>query len=334
VQPRSINACTILPLHFDAWQVRARHESLAAAEAYRLALAVERARPRQDEIGYRLYWLGREILGGREVRAERGGHVVVGRHTSCDVVIEDEDAISLRHALVRASALDDGLPVLNVMDLDSRTGFELSDGSKQRAVVATGPIVFRIGKHTLVALPSTGRLPDELCPPVVTHSAASAYRVDPRPSRAEPCPRMPTGRITVVSTSAPLSDRRPFFRDGLSGDGARGSAEPFAYEVMLRAFGRSAGVALSKKDVEHGILIGRAHKCVDAGLRAILGQGVSRVHALIIREEDGVFLYDIASMNGTYHGGSRVRSVALSEGGTSVEFGGSQPVTLCWRTLD
>ena len=319
-------------LDFDVWRAKAADRALTASAAYGKALAVDRARHRQDEIGYRLYWLGRELVGGRDVRADCGGHVVVGRHTSCEIVLEDEEAISLRHVIVRASSLDDGLPVLNLMDLDSTTGFELSDGSKQRAVVATGPVVFRIGKHTLVALPSTGRLPDELCPPVVTHSDAGAYRVDPRPS-AEPDPRLPTGRITIVPTSAPLSDRQPIFDDRIAGLG-RGSTEPAAYEIMLRANGRCAGLCLAKKDVEHGILVGRAHKCVDAGLRAILSQGVSRVQALVVREEAGVFLYDIASMNGTYQGGSRVRCVALSDGGTSVEFGGQQPVTLCWRALD
>lgn len=253
-----------------------------------------------------------------------GGHVVIGRHTSCDLVLREE-TVSLRHVLVRAWLLDDGLPVLSVLDLDSGIGFELSDGSRQRAVVATGPVVFRISTTSIVAIPSGEPLSDELAPPLVRWADLGGYAVDPRAGpAASAASRARSGRITAVPWSGSLS-RSPAGRAAASVGGG--------FEMLLEADRLRASVRLSERDVDHGILVGRDPRCVDAGLRAVLDAGVSRVHALVIRERDGVRLYDIASTNGMTDGVRPVRSMTLDDAGTRAQLGGSRVTTITWRAL-
>lgn len=260
----------------------------------------------------------------RDVTPNADGHLVVGRHSRCDVVMHEAETVSLRHVLVRASTLDDGLPVISVLDLDSTTGFELSDGSRERAVVASGPLVFRIGAHWLVALPSSGAIPEQLQAPRIARVETSAYRVlsesvpgvSVRPLPGE------SSQITIVPPSNQLSDFGSLWRSGGK-----------SFQITLESNGRRVAVNVFEREVEHGILVGRAPKCFDAGLRQILNGGVSRVHALIVRERGGVRLYDIASMNGTFCHDRRVRRVDLSDRGTRVQLAGNAPLSLTWRAL-
>lgn len=320
----------MLPVDARAWLRHVEARAIPARDAYALAVAAARQTKAPDAVGYRIFWMNEGgAWGCVEAPAELGKHVVVGRHDRCDVVLHDERAVSLRHVLLRVAALDDGFPILNVLDLETTDGFELSDGSRQRSVVASGPLVFRVGVHAIVAVPNGVALPEALPEPLVERADASPYA--PSPERVElapqPLPVRPT-RITVIPASVQIAEtaRR-------ASAPARSSQEVDRYEVLLEGRGKRAAVRLSAKDVEHGVLVGRADKCVDAGLRAILSDDVSRVHALVIREPRGVFLYDTGSTQGTFVGGARVRCVALSDDGTEVRLASYGGVTLRFRAL-
>jgi len=321
----------MLPNDLQVWRSFVLGRALDANEAYVKALAEHRATVPQAEIGYRLYVLDQFVQGTRDLVAERGRHLIIGRHTNCDIVLPEHDAISLRHVLVRATAIDDGMPVLTVRDLDSTDGFELSDGSKQRTIVGSGPIVFRIGTHSIVALPSTGRLPDTLDAPIVDRASpdAGAHEVIAEPASLRNPDAIPrSSRITIVTGSMPLSDRAPA---NFMGEARASNAN--RYEITLESNHKRAAVRVTDRDVEHGILIGRANKCVDAGLRAILNDGVSRVHLLLVRETEGVFAYDIASTNGTFLEGTKVRCAALDDEGTKLRLNGYSALKLRWRAI-
>jgi hypothetical protein len=324
------------------WHAQARRRALHAAEAYALALDADRARERQREIGYRLYWFSDVLLGTLDVPASPSGYAVVGRHGSCDVVLDDERAVSLRHVLVRAASLHDGCPVLSVIDLQTTTGFELDDGTPQRSIGATGPIVLRIGVHSVVALPSSGRLPDALPVPVVARGDLAPHRVaavriaevraEDEKSACQP------SRITVLPGSVDLSRLRSVLSLGAEAQRARSIVEALpsngdAYEVVLATRGLRAGVRLTAADLDHGVLIGRSPKCVDEGLRATLGGTISRVHVLLIREKGCCHLYDVASLVGTFEGERRVRCLPLCDDGTTVQLAARGGVTLHWRAL-
>lgn len=319
----------MLPGHagFAGWREKVQRRALAPAEAYRMAVAADRLRDRQVEVGYRLYWMSEVVLGSVEIHAQPSGYAVIGRHGSCDVVLEDEQVVSLRHVLVRAASLHDGFPIISVLDLQTTMGFELSDGSRQQSVAATGPIVFRVGTHSVVGLPSSGRFPDELPVPFVERGDKAPQR--PRPVRLVTPQEdvAPLSRITVLPASVDFSQRRstPF--------GVAAAPTGEGYEVMLESGGQRAGVRLSKADLEHGVLLGRADKCVDEGMRAILGTTISRVHVLLIRENGACHLYDVASLVGTYAAGQRVRYLPLADSGSAVQLAMRGGVTLRWRAI-
>lgn len=357
------------PAILQAWQAAAKRRVPTAAEAYARAVAADRLREPQVQIGYRLYWMSNAVFGSQEIHVGPSGYAVVGRHSCSDIVLDDERDVSLRHLIVRATALDDGFAVLTVLDLQSTSGFELSDGSQQRSVAATGPVVLRIGGTMLVALPSTGKYPDTLPVPIVEAGVVGgggghrveAKRIDPRvlgaaaaaavagvkgghlrlvprsPAEAPRAPQeaAPRSRITSLPGSIDFS-RRVSSVPSFSGRPADASyvVTGVGYEVVVELNGCRAGVRLTKADLEQGVLIGRADKCVDEGLRSVLSRYISRVHVLLVCEKGELRLYDTASMSGTFQEGTRIRSIPLLDSGTTVSLasrlGG---VTLHWRAL-
>ena len=331
---------------FDsARRERQQRRALAPGEAYRIAVAADRLRNRQTEVGYRLYWMSDVILGSMEIHARPSGYAVVGRHGSCDVVLDDERTVSLRHVLVRSAALHDGFPIISVLDLQTSAGFELSDGSRQQSIAATGPLVFRIGTHSVVGLPSSGRFPDELPVPFVEHGEVAPHRVAPvrivpaSPLRlVRPEESAPVSRITLLPASVDLSKRRSSSLGAAAApwraaDAGAHTPTGEGYEVILESGSQRAGVRLSKADLDHGVLIGRADKCVDEGLRSILGTTISRVHVLLIRENGVCHLYDVASLVGTFAAGAPVRCLPLADQGTTAQLAARGGVTLHWRAV-
>jgi hypothetical protein len=330
---------TALPHDLDAWQRQMQARAVPPDEAYRRAVAAERGAllgvsGADPAPGFGLYAVTDGSLQRCDVGV-RGDRVIIGRHTACDLVLPSDMAISLRHAIVRVWALDDGLPLFGLQDLDSGAGFELVDRSRQRAIVASGPLVFRIGVTWFVALPRGERLPDELSPSVIQQSDASSYKVDPhaelRALPNGPRPDRPTSRITVVPHSVHCFEPRSAAPAWVPMPGS--SAEPQAFEIRLEKDGRGAGIRVSDRDVGHGVLIGRDLRCVDAGLRTIMNEGISRIHALVIRERTGVKLYDLASTNGISYEGQRARCIPLSNAGTTVFLHGMGPIAMRWRAL-
>jgi pSer/pThr/pTyr-binding forkhead associated (FHA) protein len=83
--------------------------------------------------------------------------------------------------------------------------------------------------------------------------------------------------------------------------------------VMFRSDGERRSFSLTR-DVT---VIGRRE---DADLRIPLGD-VSRKHARLIREPDGVRIEDLGSSNGTYLNGQRIEREAVLQPGDSIQVG-------------
>ena len=188
----------------------ARAALLSPDDAYAMAIAIDRARAPQRGPGHRIYWMTGTMFGSRDVAATRSGYQVLGRHTQCDAVLCEDPAIALRHLLVRSFCLDDGLPMLSVMDLRSHEGFELSDGTLQRSILATGAVVLRVGVYAMVALPSGEALAPSLPIPTCTRFEGNPYRIMARPVGADPvaCPTL-VSRITLLPRVRCVGKRSP-----------------------------------------------------------------------------------------------------------------------------
>lgn len=289
------NPSTCLP-----WQMKIPLQAPNLETAYTTAVAAEKAR-NEPAAGYRLYWMAVGYFGSIDVPLDPQSFLVLGRHAMCDVVLEGDPTIALRHLLVRASRLDDGCPRLSVIDLHTNIGFELAGGHQERSMAATGPIAFRVGAYAIVALPGGEPMPPALPAPECSRALV------PHPYRDAP-----VSSITFLPRAMQLGE-------SVMRSTGRG------WNLMVHGARGAAAIQLSKLDLELGVLVGRAPKCNDT-LRNVLNEGISRVH-LMLRK--GV-AYDLASTQGTYAFHRRVRSVPLDDDGTEMRLGTVSPVFLRW----
>jgi hypothetical protein len=92
------------------------------------------------------------------------------------------------------------------------------------------------------------------------------------------------------------------------------SPGPVVATLVGRRQGQIARVALREEDLRRGVLVGRAEKCLDQGLKLVMTMQISRVHAvLLLDHRDTIWLYDAGSTNGTLVSGTKVRSATLAE---------------------
>ena len=289
------NASTCLP-----YQIKFPLHAPSLETAYAVAVAADRIRE-EPNLGYRLYWLADGRFGSFDVPLDPTAYVVVGRHAMCDLVLDGDPTIALRHLLVRATRLDDGCPRLSVVDLHTNIGFEVNGARQERSMALTGPVAFRVGAYALVALPAGESLPPELPKP------SQSRALVPHPYRDAPL-----SSITLLPRAIQL--------------GETSSSQGTGWTLTLHGARGSASLHLSSLDLELGVLVGRAPKCADA-LRSVLHEGISRVHLLLRK---GV-AYDLASTQGTYTYHRRVRSVPLDDEGTDLRMGTVGPVFVRWR---
>jgi hypothetical protein len=93
--------------------------------------------------------------------------------------------------------------------------------------------------------------------------------------------------------------------------------------IRLSAGGAQLTHRVSTEDLERGLLIGRYERCQLAGD----DRSLSRVHLLVIRDDDGVWAVDTASRNGTFLSGRLVTAVQLDK---QLELMLAQAMALSW----
>jgi hypothetical protein len=295
----------------------------------RLVELATREAPRPDlDAGYRLAWGRRDEYGWLDLSAEPGAFAVIGRHSRADVVLPHDEEVSLRHLLATAYLLaraDGGRPdvALRLLDLRATLPILLEDGTERRSIVATGPLCVRLGSYVLAAFPvHQGNL-----------EVAGDAHLDPsgmaQPAiRSEPLPPKETSRawrtseIFVLPRSSQISQIME----------RAGAQEPKGARVTLEREGRAATASLAESELANGVLVGRAEKCADHGMRALLTERISRVHLLLLAEGERVIAYDLCTTNGTRRDGERFRSTILDDQGTRLLLGSRRDgVFLVWR---
>jgi hypothetical protein len=258
-------------------------------------------------------------------------HAVAGFHAHCDIRLEQDRTVEDRHLLFRSETLDDGCPVLRVLDLDTRQGFSLTDDSFPHSIAALGPTVLRVGSSVIVAFPSGERLPDEM--------PETRYTRGTRSDRRLVAVRSGTSPVVVAPLESSLAPRsitdvrllhRPITIHDLSQQSpARSIAR--GYELTLESPTGKMTLRLSKDDLDHGVLVGRDPRRCVAELHRILHLHVSRIHLLLLRQRDEIVAHDVASMNGTWVDRRRVRTATLDDDGTEIFLGTTPVIRLSWR---
>jgi hypothetical protein len=302
VLKKLVNANTILPgrgvlgTDFERSDLRASY-----------AIAERAASAATDTFdGHRLYWVNGANVSYAALPASSDAHLVVGRHTNCDVVLPLDPSIALRHLVVRSMRMPDGDLALRVLDLHTQIGFKLENGESRHSIVARGPIALHLGRYSFIAIPSAAPTPREL-PEVVVEQMAGPYR--------SPGMRDRRSSIGILPRITDVFDREVR---------AMGANDTDVFSIENKT--RSETIAVSDQALELGVVVGRSAKA-GAQISALMDAGVSRLHLLLLREMGQTYALDLRSVNGTYDWvGQRIRRVCLSEGDVVLRLGAKREV--------
>ena len=79
--------------------------------------------------------------------------------------------------------------------------------------------------------------------------------------------------------------------------------------------------------------MGRQRTPAIHGLDLFLNASVSREQLLLLRGRYGCVAYDLATANGNFHQGKRIRALVLDEEGGEIVLGKASSVTMAWRAV-
>ncbi len=254
--------------------------------------------------------------------------ITIGRHTACDLTLEYDEAVSLRHLVVGIRTAGGGLQ-LRLCDLATGVGMRTEDGYACEALTSEGAAFVSVGDYQLFLLP-TGRLaplpwgapaahawaaiPERVYFDRRTSSRAGKY---PPSVRLVPAPAGRTITTQIVDPPTQLRYKRP-------PPGTRG---PLIGRVLLTAGGLRERYDVHAADLQRGLLIGRYERCA-------FGAGddrLSRVHLLLLRDGNQIWAIDTASSNGTTAAGTHIRQLRLHP---QAELDLASAVTFRWTGED
>lgn len=232
---------------------------------------------------------------------------ILGRHSVCDLVLEDE-VISLRHLALVSAPGGDGR--FSLHDLRSIIGLRSAVGRRIDGALVEGAGLFGLGPYALVAF-GTG---EERRWPELATEAWRQLSGDTAPLQAEMVPRAGVGYLGrrargVSEIRGPLqTTERLLLPD-----------EPSRGHLLVSSDTGTVRIAVGAAALERGVLFGRYPRCDSAG---VLTSGqLSRVH-LLVRELDGaVYGFDTASTNGVFRDPEAIHEasvLALSRGEVAV----------------
>jgi hypothetical protein len=262
-----------------------------------------------SKAAFRLFWTRGAENGWRDFALGAGQHLIVGRHTRCDVVLPTDPDLSLRHLLVVPEG--GAAPQLRLVDLRAALPMYGASDRPARSLSVDGPFAVRLGTYMLGGFPiGPGTEPPPATLPAMESieeaSASEASRRNVSTQIGHQQGPYRSRRSTLI-TSLP----RPITLVEASDAPSSG---PVMATMLGRREGQLARVALREEDLRRGVLVGRAEKCLDQGLKLVMSMQISRVHAVLLLDaRNVVWLYDAGSTNGTLVSGTKVRSATLAE---------------------
>jgi pSer/pThr/pTyr-binding forkhead associated (FHA) protein len=225
------------------------------------------------------------LVDGKEYTVPARG-LVFGRDASCDVVVA-ENEVSRRHAEIAAG--EQGYVVRDISANGVFVNGERVQGSHRLArsdVLRIGKEEFRFYADLLAPAPT----------PEVAAAAVAPAAAPPRPSEAE--------RMAMMSAPTPLA--QPAYED----------PRPVLARLETLNAGPTKGATFTLRTaLAH---VGRgAHNDV-----RLADESVSETHAKLQRREDGWYVVDMESTNGTYVAGTRIKGERRLDGSPDIRFGG------------
>jgi pSer/pThr/pTyr-binding forkhead associated (FHA) protein len=269
------------------------------------------------------------LVDGKEYMIADGG-LVIGRDASCDVVVPQHE-VSRRHAEIQAS--EDGYVVRDTSANGLYVNGERVQGSHKlvRAdVLRVGTEEFRFYADVLApvrAAPTAAVAPPEptlpqapsLPPapveePLLAMSSMDMLEMDLLPLKPAPAPVVPAPVAAATPTVPPPRVSAPT----PTPPAAPAAADPRPVLAVLESMNEGPGKG-TKYELRSSLgHVGRgAHNDV-----RLSDESVSETHAKLQKREDGWYVVDMDSTNGTYVGGSRVNGERKLDGSPDLRFGG------------
>jgi hypothetical protein len=269
-----------------------------------------------------------EVAGTACLAAKPGtiNTAIVGRHGICDLFLDTDPYLSLRHLALVLYPWEGGADLrYRVLDLRTPTAFSDERERRLEAVQAEGPLFLRCGEHALFCLPtgdSEGAWPDDAeqawdCIPervYLEDASAEPDRWVRRRLRArlpadgqDPAAEASGRRQTLVqSVRGPSRAQRKLVADG---------EQPFGELEVSSSAGQTL-LTLGPSAAREGVLFGRYERCDTEGLPVLTDPRISRVHLLMLLVGARLFAIDAASSNGVWLGEEEVRAAELRDGQT------------------
>ena len=247
------------------------------------------------------------LVDGKEYTVPEIG-VTIGRDAASDVVVAQND-VSRKHAEVA--------PIANGYEIRdfSSNGVYVNGTRIDKAHVLARADVIRIGTEEFrfyadVRMPTPAVAPSlELTlvgtpvpglPKVAGKPAAPAAPPAPQPPAAPPAQSAPLAPTPITAAPAiPRGDSRPVLAVLEIVNAGPTKGERFEIHVPLAHVGRG-----THNDV------------------VLADDSVSETHAKLQRRDDGWYVVDVGSTNGTYVGGQRISADRRLDGSPDVRFGG------------
>lgn len=238
-------------------------------------------------------------------KPDRPNAAVIGRHSECDLVL-DRGGVSLRHVALIVPKVDAGAPRFWLRELRTHGGLDSEAGIPIGGALVERAGLFRLGGYALIAI-ATGTGEEWPASGVDAwaelHGRSTALRVVGMDA-AKPASR-PVREASVSVIRGPLETSMRMLDPG----GEK------VCTLRLESGPRRARLALDEAALGRGVLLGRYSRCDSSAVLA--DEGISRVHAMVVRVEDQIVLVDTGSTQGVYEAaqpGVRRRVVVLSDG--------------------
>jgi hypothetical protein len=269
-------------------------------------------------------------------RVGRPVAAIVGRHDRCDLFLQGNERLALRQLAIVLDPVTswrrgDNKVRYRVMDLRTHEGMIDEEGRLLRGLRAEGPAVLRLAGYTLfittlgdptdypeLATDAWQMMPERVYFDELAISAGGSLPAMRLPNTLS---RGQTRQSVIIRTHGP--------RDTNHGIARAGATDDVAGSLEIVGPHRSATFQIGQVALRDGVLIGRYDRCDAAS--AIDDASMSRVHALLVQEEDRLIIIDTSSCNGTRILGSENARVNVIEPGCEIGLG--KHTIARWRWL-
>ncbi|MBA3395517.1 MAG: FHA domain-containing protein [Deltaproteobacteria bacterium] len=266
-------------------------------------------------------------------RVGRPVAAIAGRHDRCDLYLRGNDSLALRQFAVVLGPVESWAASstkvhYRVIDLRTSDGMFDEDGRMLRGLRAEGAAILRSGGYTFFVLP----LGD---PSDWPERADDAWQTLPERvyfDEMENCADGSHVRLTLPRDEIRQSRifRTVGPRDTSPGHtGVIGTEHDLAGRLEITGPRRQVTMNVGQDALRDGVLLGRYGRCDIS--EAIEDPSLSRVHALLVHEQDRLVIIDTASYNGTrIVGEHRARLIELEH---DLELQLGKQTRLRWRWL-